>query len=242
VEASFENDRLYNVQIDIYISQNRRFTYLVWSLLTTLFIWNQKFRNSFVSTVTSYIHGYHWMLEQKMEKLYSALLSQHNRTLIQNIWRCEFSHGWCSKTSSVWQTIQIPFEFLGDALSCRAALSILWCQLVSLPSYVLLYVQTPSVYAMMYIGPCSVCTRCMQVCTQCMQVCTRCMQVYTECMQVCTRCMQVHTECMQVSTRSVSNSVSLYTNICSSVICVVNIENFDVLSQWRMDLICRPDH
>merc|ERR1719370_2511412 len=122
----------------------------------------------------------------------------------------------------------MPFEFLGDALSCRAALSILWCQPVSLPSYVFLYVQTPSVYAMMYIGPCSVCTRCMQVSTQCMQVCTR--------------CMQVHTECMQVSTRSVSNSVSLYTNICSSVICVVNIENFDVLSQWRMDLICRPDH
>lgn len=124
-------------------------------------------------------------------------------------------------------------------MPCPAALhcpvSILWCQSVSLPSYVFLYVQTPSVYAMMYIGPCSVCTRCMQVCTQCMKV-------STQCMQVCTRCMQVHTECMQVSTRSVSNSVSLYTNICSSVICVVNIENFDVLSQWRMDLICRPDH
>jgi len=125
---------------------------------------------------------------------------------------------------------------------CTVHIVVSVSQSVSLPSYVFLYVQTPSVYAMMYIGPCSVCTRCMQVCTQCMQVCTRCMQVYTECMQVCTRCMQVHTECMQVSTRSVSNSVSLYTNICSSVICVVNIENFDVLSQWRMDLICRPDH
>jgi len=54
------------------------------------------------------------------------------------------------------QTIQIPFEFLGDAMSCRAAVSILWCQSVNLPSYVLLYVQTPSVYAMMCAGPCSV--------------------------------------------------------------------------------------
>lgn len=48
-------------------------------------------------------------------------------------------------------------------MRCPAALQCPYCgviasvsQLVSLPSNVFLYVQTPSVYAMMYAGPCSV--------------------------------------------------------------------------------------
>lgn len=157
MEASFERDRLYNVQIDIYISQNRRFTYLVWSLLTTLFIWNQKFRNSFVSTVTSYIPGYHWMLEHKLEKLYSALLSQQNfntkylkmRVFTWLVFQDQL--GVTDHPDTVWISgwcVVLPRCSVHIVVSVR--------QLVSLPSNVFLYVQTPSVYAMMYAGPCSV--------------------------------------------------------------------------------------